>query len=128
MKIYTKTGDAGQTDLFAGGRVAKDHRRVEAYGSIDELNALLGVIRSLGPDSATERLLVEIQHDLFDVGAALATPEVPEKVRNRFPRVRDARVEALEQEIDRLEEGLPALQHFILPGGSPLAAHIHYAR
>ncbi|MBV8063028.1 MAG: cob(I)yrinic acid a,c-diamide adenosyltransferase [Nevskia sp.] len=128
MKIYTKTGDAGETGLFGGGRVAKDHRRVEAYGSIDELNALLGVTRALGPEPDLDRLLVEIQHDLFDIGAALATPEIPEKVRERFPRLRQARVEALEREIDRLQAQVPELQHFILPGGAPLGAHLHHAR
>ena len=127
MKIYTKTGDAGETGLFGGARVAKDDVRVEAYGSIDELNANLGLAAALAGGNQDARLLVELQHDLFVVGAELAC--LPEKRTNLKLRLIDATdVARLEQHIDRLQEALPELKHFILPGGTPLAAALHHAR
>ena len=129
MKIYTKTGDDGSTGLFGGRRVSKTDTRVEAYGAVDELNAVLGV--ALASDSSPglawlRELLVSIQRDLFVLGADLATPKGEES--SYLPRVTDAQVEALERAIDAAEANLPALQNFILPGGPPPAGELHHAR
>lgn len=127
MKIYTRTGDAGTTALYGGERVAKDARRVEAYGTVDEANALLGVARSqLGGLDSFEVLLVELQSALFDVGADLATPE--SRYRSNIVPLAEGDVLGLEAEIDRLETELPELRAFILPGGHPAAASLHHAR
>lgn len=124
MKIYTKTGDTGETGLFGGQRVTKDSLRVQAYGSADECNAALGVARSLGLDPELDALLTEVQNQLFVVGADLATPgENP-----NIPRVSEADVTFLEEWIDRLESELTPLRQFILPGGVPAAAYLHLAR
>jgi len=128
MKIYTKTGDTGETGLFDGTRVSKADARVEAYGAVDELNAWLGVIRSHQPGVDIEALLQDIQRDLFALGAVLADP-----THRIAPRVHKATVDAddvtrLEQAIDRLEATLPKLRRFILPGGSPAGARLHLAR
>lgn len=133
MKIYTKTGDAGQTGLFAGPRVPKDHARIEAYGIVDELNAFLGVVRTeCGEDIGLQAnlpslapLLATLQNELFDLGAELATPNPAE---TRVPRVGDAQITALEQAIDHFEALLPPLKTFILPGGTRTAAALHVAR
>jgi cob(I)alamin adenosyltransferase len=125
MKIYTKTGDAGQTGLFGGPRVAKDDLRIEAYGTVDELNAAIGTVRAATPPAKIDEALRRVQHELFVVGAQLATPE-PEK--KGVPMISAAHVAAAEQDIDRLEERLPPLQEFILPGGTAVAAQIHLAR
>ncbi len=129
MKIYTKTGDTGETGLFGGGRVPKDHRRVEAYGQVDELNAAIGFALSLDPQEFERPLLETIQRDLFTIGAELAAPD-PAKLENALPaaRIGEPRVEALEDAIDSHEEKLPALKNFILPGGTPKAAALHLAR
>ncbi len=129
-RIYTRTGDSGQTGLFGGQRVGKDDVRVEAYGTVDELNALLGVAVCAALDSDLARLLTRIQHDLFNLGADLATPESAGEQHGRatVERVPETTIEAMEAEIDRLETELPPLTRFILPGGSPLAAHLHHAR
>jgi cob(I)alamin adenosyltransferase len=122
MKIYTKAGDGGQTRLLGGRRVGKDHARVEAYGTVDELNAVLGRARTENPEGSIDRLLESIQHDLFAVGAELAstgTVDVP---------VADCQVAALENVIDREEQHLAPLTQFILPGGTPLSATLHLAR
>lgn len=134
MKIYTKTGDAGQTGLFGGGRVSKDHARIAAYGTLDELNAAIGVARAEAgriawtDESVRDRIdgvLSDAQNRLFDLGAELATPD-PE---NRSMAVLDERhVAALEAAIDHHETTLPPLRNFILPGGSAAAAHLHLAR
>lgn len=128
MKIYTKTGDTGQTGLFGGGRVSKDHPRVMAYGDVDELNATIGVVRATIPDFERD-LLEAIQRDLFSIGGHLATPD-PDKVRKALARAEfDAsRVTALEAAIDRATTLLPPLRSFILPGGTPGAAALHVAR
>lgn len=127
MKIYTRTGDAGTTALYGGERVAKDARRVEAYGTVDEANALLGVARSqLGGLGGFEVLLAELQRTLFDVGADLATPE--SRYRSNIAPITEGDVSGLEAEIDRLEADLPELRAFILPGGHPAAATLHHAR
>ena len=127
MKIYTKTGDGGETGLFGGPRVPKDHRRVEAYGAVDELNAALGVARTLGPGSELDPLLGTVQERLFTLGAELSTPEGA-KARSAVPPLTAAFARELEEAIDRLEVELPPLRQFILPGGAPLAAQLHFAR
>jgi len=129
-RIYTRTGDAGDTGLFGGQRVDKDDPRVEAYGTVDELNSLLGVARAYAEDAAFERLLARLQSDLFSLGADLATPEEAGEKHGRITilRIGPERVAALEAEIDRLEAGLEPLTRFILPGGAPLAAYLHLAR
>lgn len=129
MKIYTKTGDAGDTGLFGGGRVPKDHPRVEAYGSVDELNASLGMARALEPLPRIDDLLLAIQRDLFSLGALLATPD-PDKVRDYLEKARlgDARIAELERAIDDGESELEPLRAFILPGGTVKAAALHLSR
>ena len=124
MKIYTRTGDDGTTGLFSGERVSKTHGRVAAYGAVDELNSMLGLVRASGAQQEVIALTVEVQRQLFKLGADLATSEGSREV------VRIGREETgwLEAEIDRLTAGLPALTHFILPGGSLAAAQIHVAR
>lgn len=124
MKIYTKTGDAGETGLFGGGRVPKDDPRVQAYGDVDELNATLGFGISLEPGDFELETLQTIQRDLFSIGAELATPN-PDK---RRAAVTADKVTALEQVIDKHEATLPPLKNFILPGGTPKAAAFHLAR
>ena len=122
MKIYTKTGDAGETGLFGGPRVRKDHARIEAFGTVDELNSHLGVVRTLPAAAPIDPLLRRIQCELFDLGAQLATPGAAvERIGNRH-------VEALEGAIDQHEAMLEPLANFILPTGTPLAATIHVAR
>lgn len=126
MKIYTKTGDEGTTSLFAGGRIPKDDTRLHAYGTIDELNAVLGVVLAHAVDDGLAAMLRRIQHELFVVGADLATPLEAENTT--VTRVDEAMVTRLEGEIDALDEELEPLTNFILPGGTPAAAHIHHAR
>jgi cob(I)alamin adenosyltransferase len=129
MKIYTKTGDKGDTGLFGGGRVPKDHPRVEAYGDIDELNAMLGMARSVEMMPRIDEVLVPIQRDLFSLGALLATPH-PEKVKQQLEKARldDARIAELERAIDEGEAELEPLEAFIVPGGTPKASALHVAR
>jgi cob(I)alamin adenosyltransferase len=129
MKIYTKSGDDGTTGLFGGSRVSKTDARVEAYGQVDELNAVLGV--ALASDdspklAALRDLLQTIQRDLFVLGADLATPRGEES--SYLPRVQEEHVVALERAIDAAEATLPPLRNFILPGGPAPAAHLHHAR
>ena len=128
MKIYTKRGDAGQTDLFGGERVGKDVQRVAAYGDVDELNATVGVAAAAGSDPALEASLHNIQSALFDLGASLATPDAAHRKKAGVTGVSAADVEGLEALIDQLEESLEPLVTFILPGGSPSAAAFHVAR
>jgi cob(I)alamin adenosyltransferase len=129
MKIYTKTGDDGDTGLFGGGRVPKDHPRVQAYGSVDELNASLGMARAVEPMPRIDELLVAVQRDLFSLGALLATPD-PEKVREYLEKasIGDSRIESLEAAIDDGEAELEPLRAFIIPGGTVKAATLHLAR
>jgi cob(I)alamin adenosyltransferase len=125
LKIYTKTGDKGDTGLFGGQRVRKDHIRVETYGTVDELNAALGVARALKAPPAIDGLLATVQNLLFELGAQLATP--PDKKKQ--PRgVTEADIKLMEDAIDRAEAELSPLKSFILPGGQPLAAALHLAR
>ena len=129
MKIYTKTGDEGQTGLFGGGRVGKDHPRVDAYGDVDELNAVLGMARAVEMMPRIDEVLVPIQRDLFGIGALLATPN-PEKMRQQLETARldDERIAQLERAIDDGESELEPLKAFIVPGGTPKAAALHVAR
>ena len=125
MKIYTKSGDLGQTSLMGGKRVPKDDLRIQAYGDVDELNALLGVCRAHNSFKELGDILHQLQIELFDLGSDLATPlDSPVKV----PRVQKTQVKKLEQWIDMIDAQLEPLQNFILPGGSALAANIHVAR
>ncbi len=127
MKIYTRTGDKGITALYGGQRVPKDASRVEAYGTVDEANALLGVARTqLGDLSSFDVLLTELQSALFDVGADLATPEP--RYRTNIVPLSEKDVAGLEAHIDRLAADLPELRAFILPGGHPASASLHHAR
>lgn len=129
-KIYTRTGDAGQTSLLGGTPVRKDDLRIEAIGTVDEVNAALGLVRTELARGGTapaemDGLLAQLQHHLFDLGAELAEPHPDKRGANR---IRDVHVAALEAEIDRYEAGLESLRSFILPGGSPAAAVLHLAR
>jgi cob(I)alamin adenosyltransferase len=127
MKIYTKTGDAGETGLFGGGRVPKDDERVDAYGEVDELNATLGLARSLSMPPDLDGLLQRLQDQLFTVGSALATPP-SSKASAHIPPLRPEWVEAMEKAIDGFEAELPRMTHFILPGGSQASSALHLAR
>jgi cob(I)alamin adenosyltransferase len=128
VKIYTRRGDAGKTDLFGGDRVSKDALRVATYGDVDELNATLGVAVAAGSDPALEEALQTIQSALFDLGASLATPDADHRKKAGVGGVDDDDVDGLEALIDRLEAPLEKLTAFILPGGSPAAAGFHVAR
>ncbi|MBP60298.1 MAG: ATP:cob(I)alamin adenosyltransferase [Planctomycetaceae bacterium] len=125
MKIYTKTGDGGETDLFAGSRVAKNHPRIEAYGCVDELNSCLGVVRTESLTDEIDGVLLRLQNDLFAVGAELATPE-PELHGNQL--IAQQHIEYLEQQIDFFERQLPPLDTFILPAGGRATCCLHLAR
>lgn len=127
-RIYTRSGDAGETGLGDGQRVEKDHARVEAFGQVDELNAVLGLVAASSPDLPEATLLRTIQNDLFDVGADLCVPQPEGEPPGERLRVSAAQAERLEKEIDRLNDGLQPLRSFILPGGSPAAAWLHLAR
>ena len=126
MKIYTRTGDAGGTSLFGGGRVPKHHARVEAYGAIDELNSALGVARAAKPGKQVDAWLEKAQNQLFHLGSDLATPL--DAKSDWITRVSEADVAWLERSIDRMSEDLAPLSNFILPGGTVAAAQIQLAR
>ncbi len=128
MKIYTKTGDAGETSLFGNSRVSKADARVDAYGEVDELNACLGAARAAGLDAELSAMLEVIQKELFAIGARLADPSHSIAARVTKADIVDAQVARLEAIIDRLEGELPALRRFILPGGGPAGATLHLAR
>ena len=129
MRIYTKTGDKGDTGLFGGGRVAKDDPRVDAYGEVDELNAVLGMARSIEMMPRIDEVLLPVQRDLFAIGALLATPD-HEKMEQQLEKARidDGRIAQLERAIDEGETELEPLRSFILPGGTPKSAALHVAR
>ncbi len=130
VKIYTRTGDAGETSLAGGDRVPKDHVRVTAYGDVDETNAAIGVARAAPPADAADELLAQVQRDLFAIGGALATP-APAAMRpaqRAKVAVTAGRILALEQAIDAAERELAPLDHFILPAGNSKAAALHLAR
>jgi cob(I)alamin adenosyltransferase len=133
MKIYTKTGDQGVTALFGGTRVPKDHARIESYGTVDELNSYIGLIRDQNIDSHYKIILEEIQDRLFTLGAILATPPEKEVLKNGELRLKklgiiEPDIAFLEKEIDSMEESLPPMTHFILPGGHSTVSHCHIAR
>ena len=129
MKIYTRTGDQGETGLFGGGRVPKDHPRVAAYGDVDELNSTIGLVRATAPTEWFDELLAGIQRDLFSIGGHLATPD-PARVQAALAKAElsEARVQAFEAEIDAADRELPPLRAFVLPAGAPKAAALHLAR
>jgi len=128
-KIYTKTGDAGETALGNGARVAKHSLRVNSYGTVDELNATVGLAR-LHAEGQADDMLAMIQNDLFDLGADLCRPDMEKDHESEYPvlRMSAAQVERLESELDEMTQAVEPLRSFILPGGSPLAAHMHLCR
>ena len=133
MKIYTKTGDKGTTSLFGGKRVAKHHVRVEAYGSVDELNAYLGLLRDHISDTKIRKNLLKIQNELFVLGSSLATPPENKKLKNGKDRlqieiINEAHITYLEKEIDSMNDSLTPMTHFILPGGHVTLSHCHITR
>ena len=126
MKIYTKTGDSGETSLFGGKRVPKDDLRIEAYGTVDELNSVVGICRSTNIAKDVDVVLVEIQNDLFKLGADLATPL--DSNRSDLQRISASDIARLEKHINMIDPKLEALKNFILPGGSRPASILHFAR
>ena len=126
MKIYTKTGDKGETSLIGGTRVPKYHERIEAYGTLDELNSFIGLVRDQPIDNHTLELLIEIQDRIFTAESLLAAD--PEKQTAELPQITDEDITLLEREIDRMNESLPELRNFILPGGHPAVSYAHVAR
>ena len=133
MKIYTKTGDKGQTSLFGGTRVPKYNLRIEAYGTIDELNSFIGLIRDQKIDTKSVTVLLKIQHTLFTIGAILATPKDKERLKNgterlKIPTIDIEDVLLLENEMDSMQETLPNMTNFILPGGHTTVSYCHISR
>jgi len=133
MKIYTKTGDRGKTSLFGGTRVPKYNLRIEAYGTIDELNSFIGLIRDQEIDKNTFDVLVKIQTELFTLGSMLATPKDKELLKNgkerlNIPKINYSDIEFLEKEIDVMNSELPSMTNFILPGGHSTVSYCHIAR
>lgn len=127
MKIYTRTGDKGQTGLLGGKRVPKDHARIEAYGTVDELNSHIGLLRDLAAGLQQE-LLLDIQEKLFSLGSRLASASDEEADRFKVPQVGDADITALETAMDDMNTVLPEMRHFILPGGHPAVSQAHICR
>lgn len=133
MKIYTKTGDKGETTLFGGTRVKKYDLRIEAYGTIDELNSHIGLIRDQKIDSSTFDSLIKIQNELFTLGAMLATPPNKEKLKSgkdrlKIPKINDSAIQFLENEMDKMNETLPPMKSFVLPGGHTTVSYCHISR
>lgn len=127
MKIYTKTGDKGTTSLIGGTKVSKAHLRIEAYGTVDELNSYTGLCKDLLTDKKSTTVLQEIQDRLFTIGSALACdPQKETKIK--IPDLKEEDINLLENEIDRMNEILPRMKSFILPGGHPSISHLHIAR
>ncbi len=126
MKIYTKTGDKGFTSLIGGTRVPKHHLRIESYGTVDELNSYIGLIRDQDITEHDRYMLKEIQDRLFTIGSSLASD--PEKSRMIIPDLKETDIELLEKEMDLMNEQLPELRHFILPGGNNVISFCHIAR
>jgi cob(I)alamin adenosyltransferase len=129
VKIYTRTGDTGETALFGGGRVPKDHPRVAAYGDVDELNSAIGLIRATEPAALFDPLLESIQRDLFSIGGHLATPD-PERVRKALEKatLSPERVSEFERAMDEADQELQPLKAFVLPAGTPKASALHLGR
>ena len=133
MKIYTKTGDMGSTALFGGTRVPKHHIRIESYGTIDELNSWIGLLRDQQINPHYKQILVHTQDKLFTVGAILATPPDKEMLKNgkprlNIPKISSEDVKLIEDEIDQMNDALPPMTHFILPGGHTTVSYCHIAR
>ena len=133
MKIYTKTGDDGTTGLYGGTRVSKDHIRIDSYGTVDELNAYIGLIKDQDICSKIQESLYRIQHDLFTVGAILATDPKKAILKNgnerlNIPKINAKSITLLEEEIDEMNKDLPQMTHFILPGGHQTVSFCHIAR
>jgi cob(I)alamin adenosyltransferase len=126
MKIYTKTGDKGQTSLIGGTRVPKHHIRIEAYGTVDELNSWIGLLRDKVKNDHTEKILIEVQDRLFTIGSLLAAD--PEKSKMKLPELKEEDVKLLENEIDEMDKVLPPMKSFVLPGGHETVSHCHIAR
>jgi cob(I)alamin adenosyltransferase len=126
MKIYTKTGDKGETSLIGGTRVPKFHLRIECYGTVDELNSYIGLIQCQPIDPHAQQILKEIQDRLFTIGASLAAD--PEKSRMKIPDLNPEDIALLEKEMDAMNELLPELKHFVLPGGNTIVSYCHIAR
>jgi cob(I)alamin adenosyltransferase len=126
MKIYTKTGDKGQTSLIGGTRVPKHHIRIEAYGTVDELNSWVGLLRDTIEDNHVKEILVEVQDRLFTIGSHLASD--PEKTKMKLPELKKEDVELFEKEIDEMDKVVPPMKSFVLPGGHSTVSHIHIAR
>ena len=127
MKIYTKTGDEGFTSLYGGKRVTKNHARIEAYGTIDELNSFIGLLKDQDIAQIHKDFLLTIQAELFSVGAIMATPNDNQK-RLNIQKVKPESISSLELAIDRMDEQLPQMTHFILPGGHPVVSYCHVSR
>ena len=133
MKIYTKTGDDGTTALFGGTRVPKHHIRIESYGTLDELNSWIGLIRDQDIEDSSKKILIKIQEKLFTIGALLAIDPKKEKLKSgkdrlSIPKIDIEDLNLLEQEIDKMELNLPPMTHFILPGGHTTVSYCHIAR
>ena len=133
MKIYTKTGDKGTTSLFGGTRVQKHHIRIDSYGTVDELNSHIGLLRDQKIDKGTHNALIKIQHELFTLGAMLATPKEKERLKNgkerlNIPKIDEASISFLENEMDTMNLVLPPMTNFILPGGHQTVSLCHIAR
>jgi len=133
MKIYTKTGDKGKTSLFGGTRVPKYDLRIEAYGTVDELNSYIGLIRDQKIDTHTSEISLKIQHELFIIGSMLATPIEKKVLKNgkerlNISKINTQSIELLENEMDKMNEILPEMTHFILPGGHTTVSFCHIAR
>lgn len=126
FKIYTKTGDKGQTSLIGGTRISKFDIRIEAYGTVDELNSNIGLVRDQQIDSHSKAILIEIQDRLFTIGSLLAAD--PEKNKMALPQISDADIDLLEKEIDAMNEHLPEMKSFVLPGGHSIISFCHIAR
>lgn len=126
-KIYTKTGDKGTTSLIGGTKVPKSHLRIEAYGTVDELNSYIGLCRDLISDEISRNILQEIQDRLFTIGSSLACDPVKEP-KMRIPDLKEADIALLEKEMDRMNEAIPPMKNFVLPGGHATVSHLHIAR
>lgn len=126
FKIYTKTGDKGQTSLIGGTRVPKSHIRIETYGTVDELNSYIGLVRDQDIDEHSKQVLIEIQDRLFTIGSMLASD--PEKSKMKIPDLKEGDISLLEQEIDKMNETLPEMKSFVLPGGHTTVSFCHIAR
>ena len=127
MKIYTKTGDGGTTSLIGGTKVPKSHLRIEAYGTVDELNSYIGLCKDLLTDEKAQNILIEIQDRLFTIGSTLACDPIKEP-KMRIPDLHEKDVEFLEKVIDKMNEAIPEMKSFILPGGHVTVSHLHIAR